>query len=207
MKLLVVGDIHGTDAGVRALNAYREEDVDCVAVCGDITHFGPAEWAVDVLSRVEVPLVCVAGNCDPPELPDVLKENGIRCLHFEVAECSGLRFTGFGGSPKGPSGPSVTEKEISGIAAALEGADVLITHIPAYGINDRVPSGDHLGSRALREAVASRPPKIHLSAHVHEVRNGALLEGTLFINPGPAKDGCYGVVATESLEYWLKSIY
>jgi Icc-related predicted phosphoesterase len=44
---------------------------------------------------------------------------------------------------------------------------ILITHGPAWRILDSPGDGEHVGSRALRELVERKAPRLHLFGHVH----------------------------------------
>ena len=46
--------------------------------------------------------------------------------------------------------------------------DVLVTHGPPLGVLDRNHQGHPCGSRALLEAVAAKPPRVHVFGHIHE---------------------------------------
>ena len=46
--------------------------------------------------------------------------------------------------------------------------DVLITHGPPYGVNDKNTNGSHCGSKYLSEWVAKNKPKYHFHGHIHE---------------------------------------
>lgn len=52
--------------------------------------------------------------------------------------------------------------------AVPEGIDVLLTHVPPYGVLDEYPPGSHLGSMALRNECCSRiHPKVCVFGHHH----------------------------------------
>ncbi|HEX8298715.1 MAG TPA: metallophosphatase domain-containing protein [Rubricoccaceae bacterium] len=72
--------------------------------------------------------------------------------------------------------------------------DVLITHGPPRGILDRNHHGHPCGSRALLEAVAAKPPRVHVFGHIHEgggeVRSR---DGVTFVNAS-AHDERYQLV-------------
>ena len=52
----------------------------------------------------------------------------------------------------------------------------------------------HVGSTAIRALVEEYVPKVVLSGHIHEARGIVKEGGTLFMNPGPAKDSYSGVL-------------
>jgi Icc-related predicted phosphoesterase len=65
--------------------------------------------------------------------------------------------------------------------------DVLLVHGPPYGILDecpnyRKPGTQHVGSKALREAIFSIRPKLVVFGHIHESYGQEEHEGIKFIN-------------------------
>ncbi len=173
-------------------------DVELVALTGDITHFGPAEYAAELASSSPVPVLAIPGNCDPPEVLDALSEAGARVLHRRGEVVGGLRFFGLGGLVGGGvhAGIKLGEEEARKILMAAGKVDVLLTHVPPYGILDEVASL-HIGSRGILEAVRAVVPKYHLFGHVHEGR-GIVQSATIFVNPGPFRDGFYALIETSS---------
>jgi len=71
----------------------------------------------------------------------------------------------------------------------MQAGAILALHTPAKGINDRISSGLHVGSEAVLRLVNEFRPKAVLSGHIHEDRGIVEMNGTLFLNPGAAKDG------------------
>ena len=71
---------------------------------------------------------------------------------------------------------------------------VLMTHAPSYGILDQIPSGQSVGSPAIREIVDRYHPVLAMSGHIHEAIGVVEADGTVFVNPGPAKDGRMAIV-------------
>lgn len=138
-----------------------------VLVLGDLE---PA-WT-EGLREVELPKLGVRGNHDAP---DVLSALGVEDLHLAAAEVGGLRFAGFGGSPRYSrhGGNEWTEEEASDMLAQLPGADVLLTHSPPAGVNDEPDDRAHRGSASLR-------------AWVERERPGWLLHGHTLPNPASA---------------------
>lgn len=192
MKFLVVSDIHAHPKAASWLNRRIDElHPDAVIVLGDITHFGPPEWAGQFLSQIKKKVYAVPGNCDPPGTVAFIEKNAIS-LHQKKMKIGGHVFIGFGGS-----NPTIfsTPFEISenGILRALEplmekGA-IMVLHAPPLGHNDVPMSGGHVGSEAIARLVRSYRPLVVLAGHIHEDRGIVEDEGTLFINPGPAKEG------------------
>ena len=132
---------------------------ELVLVLGDLE---PA-WT-EGLGEVELPKLGVRGNHDAPDALSVL---GVEDLHLAVAEVGGLRFAGFGGSPRyrPHGGNQWTEEEAVGMTALLPPADVLLTHSPPAGVNDEPDDRAHRGSPAMRAWVERHEPAWLLHGH------------------------------------------
>ena len=64
-----------------------------------------------------------------------------------------------------------TEEEMKVRAEGIsDGVDVLISHMPPFGVGDTCHTGQRAGSRSLREVVlgAEQPPKLWAFGHIHE---------------------------------------
>jgi Icc-related predicted phosphoesterase len=132
---------------------------DLVLVLGDLE---PA-WT-EGLGEVELPKLGVRGNHDAADALAVL---GVEDLHLAAAEVGGLRFAGFGGSPRySRHGDNEwTEEEASAMLERLPAADVLLTHSPPAGVNDEPDDRAHCGSAALRAWVERNEPAWLLHGH------------------------------------------
>lgn len=193
MRFLVLSDIHGRDKVADwAKRLASEHHADAYIILGDITHFGPGSWAGEFLGRLDRPVYAIPGNCDPPELVCREIEAHATLLHKRKMTIGGEVFIGLGGSnPTIFDTPFELEEE--DIDAALrplmeEGA-IMAVHAPPKGINDRTGSGLNVGSDAILRLVNEYRPKAVLSGHIHEARGIVERDGTLFLNPGAAKDG------------------
>lgn len=60
--------------------------------------------------------------------------------------------------------------------------DVLITHTPPYGQNDRTFFGKRVGCHHLREAVGRIQPALHIFGHIHEAYGQSTNGRTVFAN-------------------------
>jgi uncharacterized protein len=127
------------------------------------------------LAGIDLPKFGVRGNHDAPE---ALEAVGVEDLHLTSAELGGLRFAGFGGSPRySPHGGNEwTEEEAEQMLARLPAADVLLAHSPPEGVNDEPGDHVHRGSPALRAWVERNRPAWLLHGHTlpnpaHVVRN------------------------------------
>ena len=72
---------------------------------------------------------------------------------------------------------------------------VFCPHAPPHGTAcDRLRSGEHVGSAALRALVEQEQPDVVLCGHIHEARAIDRIGRTQVANPGPAAAGHYALV-------------
>jgi Icc-related predicted phosphoesterase len=65
-----------------------------------------------------------------------------------------------------------------------------VSHTPPLKTTtDRIGSGVHVGSRAVRAFIEEYQPVFCLCGHIHEARSQDRIGNTLVINPGMIKDG------------------
>ncbi|MGD0057603.1 MAG: metallophosphoesterase [Methanomassiliicoccales archaeon] len=197
MRFLVISDIHGRDRVIDWVNRIANElRMDGMIVLGDITRFGPPEWAERFFENMVVPVFAIPGNCDPPGVIEVIERKAIS-LHKKKLRIGDHTFVGMGGSTptlfNTPYELSEEEMEQS-LRPLMEKEVILVTHTPPLGANDMAFSGRRGGSLAIRKIVNEFSPKAVLSGHIHEAP-GIVMEGsTIFLNPGAAKDARAAIV-------------
>jgi Icc-related predicted phosphoesterase len=197
MKFLVLSDVHGRVKVVRFANRLLEEmALDGVIVLGDITHFGPPSWASEFLSQLIRPAYAIPGNCDPlGTLQEI--ESAATSLHQRTVKLEGWTLGGHGGSnPTIFNTPNeMPEEEIeAGLRPIMETGMVLVVHCPPLGTLDMTSVNRHAGSTAIAKLVEEFRPRVVLSGHIHEARGIVERDGTIYVNPGPAKDGFSAVL-------------
>ena len=109
LKLLCLTDIHGKISSLSAIlgKVLGDQKVDLITISGDISHFGQGEdieQALNVIDKTGVPYCYVLGNCDPIELRDGVRAEGI-CLEATCMSYMGITLIGCGGAAQPPSGP------------------------------------------------------------------------------------------------------
>jgi len=197
MRFIVISDVHRRERVIDWTNEWVEtEGAEGVIVLGDITQFGPPEWAGEFLSALRGKVYALPGNCDPPLTLSFI-ERSSTSLDRRRLEIGGYEVVGIGGSnPTIFDTPNeLSEEEIDSLLRPLmvRGA-IIASHAPPYGFNDVPPSGGHTGSTALRRIVDDFRPKLVLSGHIHEARGMMERDGIKYMNPGAAKDGFGGVL-------------
>lgn len=216
MNLLALSDIHGREQTLKMiLDAAKSFDVKAISISGDITNFGGYEDLERILKLIESfgsPFFYVLGNCDPMDLKNGIESLGV-CLESKCYSVFGHNLIGSGGSTPTPFNTpfEISEEElISNLKRASSNCGeitMVLTHNPPLGsIVDRVRSGVHVGSKALRDFIISSKPKILQCGHIHEARGKEIIGNTLVFNPGPAMRGYYAIVSLESFEVELTSL-
>ena len=204
MRIAYVVDVHDRfDAVPQALALIGP--VDVLLVGGDITTFGTPDDAARAIEswRLLAPrLLAVAGNMDSAAIDARLVELGVSLDGRGVA----VGDVGIAGVSAAPFSPLHTPHEIPDEELARRagaGLDeiracrirVLCPHAPPHGtVCDRLRSGEHVGSTALRALVEREQPDLVLCGHIHEARGKDTIGSTWIVNPGPVAAGHYAVV-------------
>ncbi len=204
MRIAYVVDVHGRFEAVADAVA-RTGDVDLLVVGGDITTFGTpkdATRAIELWLPLAPRLLAVAGNCDSPAIDERLVELGVSIDGRGVT----LADVGLAGVSAAPLSPLHTPHEVpdeelgrrgARALSDIAGCDVRIfcPHSPPHGTAcDRLRSGEHVGSPALRTLVEREQPDLVLCGHIHESRGEDDLGRTSVVNPGPVAAGHYALV-------------
>lgn len=144
------------------------EGIDLIISCGDLDP----KYLSFLATFTSAPVIYVHGNHDvkykktPPE--------GCLCIEDQIYVYKGIRILGLGGSMEYTSGDhqyteSAMKKRVRKLRWKLfrnKGFDILVTHAPAYGLND----GDdlpHRGFQVFNTLLDKYNPKYFLHGHVH----------------------------------------
>ncbi len=144
------------------------EGIDLIISCGDLDP----RYLSFLVTFYSGPVLYVHGNHDgkyeqiPPE--------GCTCIEDKIFVYKGVRILGLGGSMRYKPGPhQYTEGEMKQRVHRLwfqllkkRGFDILVTHSPAYQLNDGrdLP---HQGFKIFRTLMEKYRPKFFLHGHVH----------------------------------------
>jgi uncharacterized protein len=198
MNLFVIADIHGAVEPIgRARDAIGS--ADAVVIAGDLSRRGAssdAERVIGAIEEINRNIIAVPGNWDGHRVIDMLQARNIS-VHGRTIRMGDVVFFGCGGAPKSfIRTPTVyTEKEIErfldeGYGDALDVPNtVMVTHTPPRGILDRAIFRIHAGSRAVREFIESRAPRLVVCGHIHEDPGVQQYHNTLVVNPGSFRKG------------------
>ena len=194
MKIVNIVDIHGNIKPIDSIGDALAS-ADLVIIAGDLTNFGGAEDAREVLDAVgkyNRNILAVTGNCDKKEVDEYLSAKNMN-LHGKTVDADGIPITGAGGSLPCPSPtPNVyTEEEYGEIfGGAKAGADggpgILVSHQPPFDtLNDKISNGAHVGSKTVREFIERYQPLVCFTGHIHEAPGIDTIGRTKIVNPGP----------------------
>ncbi|KAA0001592.1 MAG: hypothetical protein DRN21_00535 [Thermoplasmata archaeon] len=160
-------DFHGRkDRYNRFIKAYEDRSPDVIFLAGDMGHAEP-----DIFESIEVPIYAVHGNID-----GTLEHlrGKITFIDGKNIEYRGYMILGVGNTYPG----RISER-----------IDVILSHIPPFGIMDRAFFGMHIGSKWLREMVAESKPQYVICGHVHEDAGYEYIDDTCVINCSVGKRG------------------
>lgn len=144
------------------------DGIDLIISCGDLDP----RYLSFLVTMASVPVLYVHGNHDtkyagiPPE--------GCVCIEDDIYVYQGVRILGLGGSMRYKLGThQYTEKEMRRRVKRLKyklwrkrGFDILVTHAPAYQLNDGMDL-PHQGFRIFLKLMEKYRPKYFLHGHVH----------------------------------------
>ena len=192
MRLLLASDIHHDLAAARSL-AERSTEADALVIAGDLAVMRQGlQEVVDVLAGAACPSVLVPGNGESDQELEAACAgwDGAFVLHGSGCEIAGVRFWGLGAAvPVTPFGDwsfDLSEDEARGLLAGCPPGAVLVTHSPPHGHVDVAGPGQHLGSRAVLEAVERTRPRLVVCGHIHgSWENESVAGETRIVNAGP----------------------
>jgi|SRR5438105_3106327 len=112
VRIAAIADLHYTaedKASLVPIVTEMAEAADIVLICGDLTHHGLAEEAIELakdLSAVRAPIIAVLGNHDchsdqQEEIKRALKGSPIQILDGDAVEVRGIGFAGVKGFASG----------------------------------------------------------------------------------------------------------
>ncbi|MCL2116687.1 MAG: metallophosphoesterase [Methanobrevibacter sp.] len=214
MKILAISDIHAKEN--QGLYDYlKNNNLDLIIVSGDITNFGPSEFAEDFLNKISsfsATVVAIPGNCDTEEVFEKINKSNAKCAHNNIVEYDNLLIYGFGGSNPTPFNTPFEfddevlysnleklfkskkaggiEKKVGKEKNTVEKLNILLTHAPPYNSEaDIIESGAHVGSEAVRKIIDEYQPAINFCGHVHESVTFSKIGNTAIVNPGMLENG------------------
>jgi len=210
MKFLLITDLHQHASALGWINdEIHEHNVDFVIHLGDVTDFGTCEDAVDLLSKIESKVYVIPGNCDPRDMPEKIGDVAVN-MHMKKVTIEGHDIVGMGGGNKSPFGTpfELKDEEIyEGLKKNASEGMILMTHAPSHGMMDKITLGMHVGCPAITKIIEEYHPILAMSGHIHEAIGCETKNGTVYVNPGPAKEGYSAVVTVEGNNVDVKMLH
>lgn len=166
MKILAVSDEES-----EYLWDYKKQKfdgIDLILSCGDLE----AEYLSFLATVSSVPVLYVMGNHDDKYI--VKAPEGCICIENKIYVYQGVRILGLGGSMRYNNGVNqYTEKEMLYRIRKMKlkllknrGFDILVTHSPAYGLNDGKDL-PHRGFQVFHNMLSQYQPRFFVHGHAH----------------------------------------
>lgn len=221
MKIIVFGDIHMATDMARQIPAIGSADL--LVLNGDLTNYGgiqEARQVLDQLLALNPRVFAQFGNIDRPEINTYLEELGIN-LHGQARLVQRkVCLVGVGGSNptpfRTPSEFSETALSAAADQAFIQGEEFITLAHPAHGrdiptlfishapphntLVDRLNSGRHVGSIAIRRAIEHYHPALCVCGHIHEAPGQDRLGNTPVVNPGKLSSGGWVTITVNQTE-------
>jgi len=183
MKILAVADIHGAQYRLNlVLKNIQRYSPDLVVICGDITQFGPGELAKNFLDQIPVETLAITGNIDTADVSKGIDDSKALNIEMKRVVKKGITFVGISGAILKQS-KNFEEKKL------LAGTNVLVSHEPPHGSQDKIFLGMHTGSKELKEIVEKYKPRLLLCGHIHEDPGFTQINQTTVVNCSLGKRG------------------
>ena len=206
MEWIAVGDVHEDTANLARIPGVGA--ADGLILSGDLTNRGSEATARRVLGAALAanPIVYAQlGNMDTEAVPRIIDELCVN-IHLQAVnldsgtEHGSLCIFGVGMSTFTPfSTPSEVSDEQLGRwldqvwarAKAFDHQLAVIHNPPVDTVTDRLTSGAHVGSPAVRAFLEKAQPEVCVTGHIHESRGMDQVGKTLVVNPGMPGQGGY----------------
>ena len=149
-------------------NPKRLPDIDLILSCGDLRP----EYLSFIATFTHAPVLYVHGNHD--DRSQQTPPDGCLCIENRIYHYNGVRILGLGGSMRYRDGiHQYTQREMNRRVFRLypslwrhKGFDILLTHAPAFGVNDGKDL-PHQGFTAFRRLMDTYRPHMMIHGHTH----------------------------------------
>ena len=183
MRILAVADIHGSQYRLNlVLKNIDRYSPDLIVICGDITQFGPGELAKTLLDQIPVETLTVTGNIDSDDVKKGIDDSKAINIEMKKIIKKGIPFVGI-------SGTKTDEFKFLEGKKMIDNKTVIVSHVPPYGLQDKIFIGLHGGSKELREIIDKYHPRLVLCGHIHEDPGYTENNGSITVNCSMGKRG------------------
>ncbi|MEF8848178.1 MAG: metallophosphoesterase [Candidatus Thermoplasmatota archaeon] len=181
MKIIAAADIHGAQFRLNLLlDKIKKFNPDLVALCGDITQFGPDSQAKSLLGQIKKETFAVTGNIDTEDVKKGITDSIATFLEFKKIERENHSFIGVNGS---------REEDFKKIEDLIDEKTIILSHVPPYKIQDEIYKGKNGGSKILKQLVEDKKPLMVLCGHIHENPGFRKYKDTWVVNCSMGKNG------------------
>lgn len=201
------------------------EKADLILLNGDLTNYGGIKEVRQVLNhalKLNPNILAHFGNLDKPEINTYLEEIAINLHGHARLVANSVCIVGVGGSNVTPflTPSEFSESEILATAesAYLQGLEyvalaeplhkkkipiLFISHTPPLDTKlDKIHSGKHVGSTAIRTIIEKYQPALTIVGHIHEAKGEDTIINSPIINPGMLRDGGWVSIEVKNSEFY-----
>lgn len=208
---LFVSDCHDNPKAIAALEVFlQKHSPKLVVFAGDLTT-DSGEQGVSFAKKMfsacgaaGARILAQRGNMDDEFILKLIEEKGIS-IHAKRVVVAGRTIVGLEGCSTSPFNTPVeySEEEYEKLLEGLvDGNTIFVPHCPPNDtVADRISSGLHVGSKAVRKTVDECQPLFCLCGHIHEAKGEQLLGKTRLLKLEPLQDGKAALVDLESLQW------
>lgn len=167
MKILAVSDVPSPYYYDHYTTGLLDQ-FDLILACGDLKR----NYLEFLVTMAHCPVLYVCGNHD--DALDKAPPEGCVCIEDRIYVYNGVRILGLGGSYRyRPGNHMFTERQMRRRVRKLwlsllrhKGFDILVTHAPAFGLND-LDTLPHRGFQCFLGLLEKYRPKYFIHGHVH----------------------------------------
>ncbi len=197
MRIYAVADIHGKADRIEIIRHHIVKiNPDILVIAGDITGHVHDAVTLAVLNDLNIPILVVPGNMDALDFENQVSGfKNMLTIHLKTVIHEGMIFSGWGGTIKSTDAAPWTASDHNIPEAAdafARKTEILVTHVPPWGVLDKGYGGFHGGSKTLAGIIVERQPAVLICGHMHESKGMAYLAETLVVN---CSMGCAGAGA------------
>ncbi len=191
MLLLAAADLHGDQKKFdRVLEGIEEYTPQVAVLAGDIIHRSPQPLQ-NLSESLSIPLLVTRGNMDPSSMELALATSSILDMSNKQRILEGLSFVGIGDNVPRDIYSETHQKTLPLNTIPM---DILISHRPPKGYQDKTPFGGHIGDDEVYQLILSHHPRLLLCGHVHENPGYQKIGETVILNCSIGHQGHFSLV-------------